>query len=54
MNPEELARQNIDGQLVQAGWLVQDRGGINLSAGRGVVVREFPVEAGIQRAGRRC
>ncbi len=46
MNPEELARKNIDGQLAQAGWFVQDRAQMNLYAGRGVAVREFPVEGG--------
>lgn len=25
MNPEQSARQLIDGKLTQAGWLVQDR-----------------------------
>jgi hypothetical protein len=34
MDPEELARQNIDGRLLQAGWLVQNRARMNLFAGR--------------------
>jgi type I restriction enzyme R subunit len=46
MNPEELARQNIDEQLLQAGWLIQDRVRLNLTAGRGVAVRQFPLETG--------
>ena len=46
MNPEELARQNIDEQLTAAGWTVQDRARMNLYAGRGVAVREFPLETG--------
>jgi hypothetical protein len=60
MNPEELARQHIDQQLSASGWMVQDRGGMNLYAARGVAVREFPVErrleaareVGVKRAGR--
>jgi type I restriction enzyme R subunit len=44
--PEELARQNIDAQLKACGWEVQDRNAINLYAGRGVAVREFPTEGG--------
>ena len=36
----------IDGQLVQAGWLVQSREEINRSAGLGVAVREFPTASG--------
>jgi hypothetical protein len=44
--PETRARQNIDAQLASCGWMVQDRNAINLLAGRGVAVREFPVESG--------
>ena len=44
--PEELARQNIDAQLAACGWTVQDRKDTNLYAGRGVAVREFPLETG--------
>ncbi len=40
--PEELARINIDKQLTACGWNVQSRGEMNLYAGRGVAVREFP------------
>ncbi len=44
--PEELARQNIDAQLNACGWAVQDRQAMNLYAGRGVAVREFPTDKG--------
>src|SRR5512137_1297994 len=44
--PEYLARQQIDQLLTASGWSVQDRGGMNLYAARGVAVREFPVEGG--------
>ena len=44
--PEALARQNIDAQLTACGWVVQDRAAMNLYAGRGVAVREFPLETG--------
>ncbi len=46
MPPEELARQNIDAQLTAAGWAVQDRTQMNLYAGLGVAVREFPLTTG--------
>ena len=36
----------IDGQLVEAGWLVQSRERMNRSAGLGVAVREFPTISG--------
>src|SRR6266513_813240 len=39
-SPEELARQNIDALLERCSWQVQDRRSINLSAGRGIAVRE--------------
>src|SRR4029079_1769052 len=41
-SPEKLARQNIDIALKLAGWVVQDAKAANISAGRGVAVREFP------------
>lgn len=44
--PEQLARQEIDRQLATCGWIVQDRASVNLSAGRGVAVREAPTETG--------
>jgi type I restriction enzyme R subunit len=44
--PEELARINIDKQLAACGWTVQDMSGLNLYAGLGVVVREFPLATG--------
>lgn len=43
MKPEDKARQEIDRQLLACGWMVQDRASMNIHAGRGVAVREFPV-----------
>jgi type I restriction enzyme R subunit len=44
--PEARARQNIDALLTACGWAVQDRLAMNLYAGRGVAVREFPLQTG--------
>ena len=44
--PEAQAREQIDEQLKAAGWLVQDLKQINLAAGLGVAVREFPTSKG--------
>jgi type I restriction enzyme R subunit len=44
--PEELARINIDKQLTACGWTVQSRVEMNLYAGRGIAVREFPLSTG--------
>jgi type I restriction enzyme R subunit len=44
--PEDQARINIDRLLTDSGWIVQDRKAINLYAGRGVAVREFPMRSG--------
>ena len=44
--PEARARLNIDSQLSACGWIVQDRLAMNLFAGRGVAVREFPLQTG--------
>ena len=46
MTPEQRARQHIDHQLEQAGWNVQDYRQMNISAGLGVAVREFPLKTG--------
>ena len=48
--PEARARQNIDRALTDAGWVVQSRDETNLSAGRGVAIREFPMKAGFGEA----
>jgi type I site-specific restriction endonuclease len=44
--PEEVARQQIDKCLTEAGWIVQSRAGINLSAGPGIAIREFKLADG--------
>ena len=41
---EARGRSEIDGRLSVAGWLVQSQTTLNLSAGRGVAVREFTFE----------
>ena len=46
MTPEQQTRANIDRQLAAAGWIVQDHKAMNLGAGGGVAVREFPLETG--------
>lgn len=46
MTPEEKARQEIDHQLTLCGWVIQDRADMNISAGRGVAIREFPLTVG--------
>ena len=46
ITPEDLAREKIDALLEAAGWTVQDRQSANLSAARGVAVREFPMKKG--------
>ncbi len=43
--PEQAARKKIDANLDAAGWEVQNRDDMNLSAGRGVAVREFKMAA---------
>ena len=46
MTPEAKARIEIDTRLAQAGWLVQDMKQLNLGAGLGVAVREYPTDTG--------
>src|SRR5437867_9274643 len=44
--PEQKARGEIDANLTAAGWLVQSRDELDLAAGRGIAVREFPMKSG--------
>src|SRR5437868_3677891 len=44
--PEQQARRDIDAKLRAAGWLVQSRDELDLTAGRGIAICEFPLEAG--------
>ena len=44
--PEDKAREKIDVALDKAGWKVQDYKDADLSAGRGIALRNFPLAAG--------
>lgn len=46
MTPEAKARQKIDEMLSQAGWVVQSADQMNLSAGRGIAIREYELSTG--------
>ena len=46
MTPETKARQQIDQKLEQTGWVIQDVKQLNLAAGMGVAVREYPTDSG--------
>ena len=46
MTPEATERQQIDQKLEKAGWFVQDMLRLNLAAGVGVAVREYPTDTG--------
>src|SRR2546430_4571240 len=46
MTPEETARQRIDAMFTASGWIVQNYKALNLSAGRGIAVREVPLKTG--------
>src|SRR5260370_2454038 len=46
MTPEQLAGQKIDAQLTACGWSVQDYKAMDLSAGRGIALREVPLKTG--------
>lgn len=39
-SPEELAREKIDNLLSECGWTIQNRRSINLTANRGIAIRE--------------
>jgi len=44
--PEQIARDNIDRQLIACGWVVQDKRVLNLSLGIGIAVREYQTDVG--------
>ena len=47
--PEDKARREIDADLTAAGWPVQDRDAIDLTASPGIAVRGFPMKPGLAR-----
>jgi type I restriction enzyme R subunit len=44
--PEQQAREEIDQLLASAGWEVCDPGEANISAYKGIAIREFPLDRG--------
>ena len=46
MTPEQRARQTIDTKLEQSGWIIQNMRELNITAGAGVAIREFPTSTG--------
>lgn len=45
-NPEQLARDKIDSELIRSGWLIQNKNQINLKASLGIAVREYQTDIG--------
>ena len=45
-NPEQIARDEIDKQLIASGWVIQNKTQINLAANVGVAVREYQTNVG--------
>jgi len=45
-NPEQIARDKIDEMLMKAGWIIQSKKEIDLSANRGIAVREYQTDIG--------
>src|SRR5438094_1751603 len=45
-SPEKLARENIDSLLTKCGSIIQDYEQPNLSAGRGIAIRDVPLKKG--------
>jgi len=46
ITPEVKARLQIDKNLIQTGWIIQSKNQLNLSAGLGIAVREYPTDSG--------
>lgn len=45
-NPEQLARDRIDEQLIACGWIIQNKNNFNLATGPGVAIRELQTNVG--------
>jgi type I restriction enzyme R subunit len=45
-NPEQVARDRIDKMLMDAEWLVQSKNKVDLSANKGIAVREYQTDVG--------
>ncbi len=45
-NPEQIARDKIDKMLIDAGWLVQSKREVDLSANKGIAVKEYQTDVG--------
>jgi type I restriction enzyme R subunit len=45
-NPEQIARDIIDSQLLRSGWVVQHKSKLNIHAAPGVAVREYQTDIG--------
>jgi type I restriction enzyme, R subunit len=45
-NPEQIARDHIDKQLINCGWVIQEKSKLNLSAALGVAVKEYTTDVG--------
>ncbi len=45
-NPEQIARDKIDKMLIDAEWVVQSKNKVDLSANKGVAVREYNTDVG--------
>lgn len=45
-NPEQIARDRIDQMLISGEWIVQSKKKVDLSAGKGVAVREYQTDIG--------
>ncbi|TYQ00233.1 type I restriction enzyme R subunit [Tenacibaculum adriaticum] len=45
-NPEQIARDKIDEMLRESGWLVQSKNKVDLSANKGIAVREYQTDVG--------
>ncbi len=45
-NPEQLARDEIDRQLIACGWIIQHKSKINLAVAQGIAVQEYQTDIG--------
>jgi len=45
-NPEQIARDNIDRQLIACGWVIQDIKNVNLQSAPGIAIKEYLTDVG--------
>jgi type I restriction enzyme R subunit len=45
-NPEQIARDKIDSELIRSGWVIQSKNKVNLNVAPGIAIKEYQTDVG--------